>query len=188
MFLAMGRLGIIAFLVFLAWTFLVWTAGTFLARPTHLFLIWLGVPTLSLLILVGLSWAIAFYQSLPGVVFPDSVGFTPTPDVVIINSLRHEPIDWDDSYLEFYASDSTVDRILKTGFVQFPAAECVKFKRDIESYMAPSWWNPPAGPNIRICARFQDKDLRFHYSYRLLIYDPSAGDAAKRHIYFRHRH
>lgn len=171
MFFLMGWLAIAALFVFAVWTVAVLTAGILIARPKHLFLIWLGVPALCLLVLIGLSEAMSFYHSLPGVVFPDSVGFTPTPDVVIVNSLRHDPIDSDDSYLEFYASDSTIDRILQDGFAQIPPADFVEIERNIERNLAPAWWSPPTGPNVRVYASSQDKDRRSGFSQRLLIYD-----------------
>lgn len=173
--------------------FLVWTAIVFVARPKcfypkSFYPIWIGVPVLGLVVLICLGAGISFYQSLPSVVFRDSVGFDPTSDITIVYSLRHEPIDWDDSYLEFYASDSTINQILQNGFVPIRPTEIIE-----DTYCMPYWWNPPTGQRIRIYAtntddpEFQNKDFRWSVSHKLLIYDPGSGDPSKRLVYFRYR-
>ena len=170
-------------------SFLSWTLVVFSIRPRakNFYGSWIGVPVLALVVLICLFSAVSFYQSLPGVVFRDSVGFDPTPDITIGNSLRHMPVDWDDSYLEFYASDSTINRILQNGFASILPTDIVEYSTE------PGWWSPPAGPNIRIYAtntddpHFRDKDFGFSGSHRLLIYDPGSGDPSKRKVYFRYR-
>ena len=169
--------------------FLLWTAGIFSIRPRpkNFYGIWIGVPVLALVVLICLFSARSFYQSLPGVVFRHSLGFDPPPDITFVNSLRHMPIDWDDSYLEFYASDSTINRIIQNGFAPIEPADIIEYS------MTPEWWKPPPGPSIRIYAtntddpQFRDEKFRFFLSHRLLIYDPGSGDPGKRKVYFRYR-
>jgi hypothetical protein len=167
---------------------LVWTAGIFSIRPRpkKFYGIWIGVPALMLVVLVCVISAISFYQSIPGVIFRHAVGFDPTPDVTIVNSLRHMPADWDDAYLEFYASDSTIDRILQTGLTSMPPSDIIQYGS------TPGWWKPPAGPRIRTygidtAAPGFRGNIEFFRSDRLLIYDPDSGDPGKRMVYFRYR-
>jgi len=151
--------------------FLSWTATLLVIRPKRFFRIWLGVPTVAFVVLVCAAFAASVYRSLPGVVFQDSVGFAPPPDVTVLNSLRHMPTDWDDSYLELDASDKTIRRILEGGFSPIPPEEFIK------DGTAPGWWKPPAGPSARVYAT----------SNRLLIYDPGSGNPEKRRVYIRYR-
>ncbi len=180
--LALGILGIIMVLAFMAWTIVL-----FAFRPKYFFILWLGVPALGLGILIVLAEAVSVYHSWPTVAFRESLGFAPPPDVTIINSLRHFPIDWDDTYLEFYASDVTIRRILQYGFAPIRADEISEYGT------APDWWNPPIGPKTRIYAtntgdpEFHNKDFRFFVSQKLLIFDPDSGNSEKRKVYFRYR-
>ena len=167
--------------------FLAWTAGIFAIRPKHFYSLWIGVPVLGLIALICVGFAISFYQSLPSVVFRDSAGFDPTPDVTIVHSLRHMPADWDDSYLVFYASDSTIDKILDDGFARIKP-------KDIIDYGEPAvWWTPPTSLSVRIYATntddpdFRSELFRFFVRHRLLIYDPGSGAPGKRKVYFRYR-
>lgn len=183
MFLLAGFLTLIA-----VFAFLVWTAAMFTIRPKYFFGLWLGVPVLCLSVLICVSWATSFYHSWPTVVFRESLGFDPPPDVTIVSSLRHEPIDWDDTYLVFDATDSTINRILQDGFVPIQASDIIE-----HTYQIPYWWAPPTGPSIRIYAtntddpHFHDKTFRWAVRHKVLIYDPNSGDPAKRRVYFRYR-
>jgi len=167
--------------------FLVWTVGVFGTKPRRFYRVWRGVPALGLATLIVVLSVMRFYHTLPSVVFQDSVGFAPPADVTIENSLRHKPTDWDDSFLEFYASDSTIERILRNGFVSIPPADIIEYSD------APAWWAPPQGEHVRTYAtntydpKFHDEDLRFFVSHRLLIYDPGSGQPEKRRVYFRYR-
>ena len=167
--------------------FLVWTAIVIGIRPKNFFRIWIGVPVLGLVLLFCLGWGILFYQSLPSVVFRGSVGFAPSADVTIVNSLRHEPVDSDDTYLEFYASDSTISRILQNEFTPIDPIYIIEFS------MTPEWWKPPTGPGTRIYAtdtdgpQVQAMNFKSDISHKLLIYDPSSGTSSKRLVYFRYR-
>jgi hypothetical protein len=187
---------VIVLLVFLA-VFLVWTlivlawAAVAIGLSTfglmRFFSIWIGVPVLAIVVLICVVSAISFYQSLPRVVFRDSVGFDPTKDITFLNSLRHMPTDWDDSYLEFYASDRAINRIIHTGFTPISPADIIEYCN------TPKWWTPPVGPGVRIYAtntkdpEFRDKNFRYFVSHRLLIYDPEHGDPGKRKVFLRYR-
>jgi hypothetical protein len=174
--------------VIVVFAFFVWTVALFTIRPKYFFGLWIGVPALCLGILIFFFWAISFYHSRPTVVFRESLGFVPPPDVTIINSLRHEPIDWNDTYLEFYADDSTINRILQDGFVAIHASDIID-----DTYYPPHWWTPPTGPSIRIYAtntydpHFRDKTWRWSVRHKLLIYDRDSGDTEKRKVYIRYR-
>jgi hypothetical protein len=169
---------------------LVWTlaVSSITPRPKHFYRIWIGVPVLVLVVLICMLVALSFCHALPGEVFRDSVGFDPTPGITIVRSLRHMPTDWDDSYLEFYASDSTINRILQNGFTSISRAEIVEYAT------TPGWWRPPTGPGIRIYAtnnddpKFRDMNFRYFVSHRLLVYDPDSGTPEKRLVYLRYRH
>lgn len=168
--------------------FFVWTMGVFAVRPKHFYRIWIGIPALGFALLVCLGLGLSFYQSLPGVVFRGSVGFDPTTDITIVNSLRHMPIDWDDTYLEFYANDSSINRIIQSEFVAIPSADIIE-----DTYDPPKWWTPPTGSDIQIFAtnadnpQFRDKNFRWSVSHKLLIYAPSSGDPSTKLVYFRYR-
>jgi hypothetical protein len=165
-----------------------WTVFIIAAGPKHFYTLWIGVPLLGFVILICLGFAASFYQSRPSVVFRGALGFDPPADITFANSLRHDPIDWDDTYLEFHASDSTISRILRDGFAPIQASEIVE-----DTYQTPYWWTPPTRPNIRIYAtntgdpHFHDKTWRWSVWHKLLIYDPDGGDAGKRKVYFRYR-
>ena len=175
-------MGLLGLLLFLVWTWII-----FAVDPKNFYRIWIGLPVLGLVLLISLGVGILFYQSLPSVVFRGSIGFTPTADVKIVNSLRHEPIDSDDTYLEFYASDSTISRILQNGFAPIDPIYMIEYS------MTPEWWKPPMGPGTLIYATDTDgpqvRDIRFesYLSHKLLIYDPSSGTPNKRLVYFRYR-
>lgn len=168
--------------------FSVWTLAVFAARPKNFYRIWIGVPALGFVPLICLALGMLLYQSLPGVVFRASVGFDPTTDITIVNALRHMPIDWDDTYLEFHASDSSIIRILQNGFVAIPSTDIIE-----ATYHPPEWWKPPTGSGIRMYAtntgspQFRDQDFRWSVSHKLLIYDPSSGAPGNRLVYFRYR-
>jgi hypothetical protein len=178
----LGILGVVLLLL------IMWTVFVFTARPKYFFSLWLGVPFLGFVVLICLGFVVSFYQSRPGVVFQGAVGFAPPVNVVIVNSLRDMPIDWDDTHLVFYASDSIINQILQDGFASIRAGEIIE-----DSYEAPSWWTPPTGPSIRIYAtntrdpHFRDETWRWSVRHKLLIYDPNSGDPEKRKVYFRYR-
>jgi hypothetical protein len=177
-------------LLFLCWTGIVFAARLACLWPTspkHFLALWLGVPVLGFTVLICLSFAMSFYRSLPSVVFRDSLGFDPPPDVTFVDSLRHMPIDWDDSYLVFYASDVTIEGILQNGFAPIRPSDIDEYGTD------PQWWKPPKGPSVRIYATntddpvFRNQDFRFFLSHRLLTYDSGLGDPHRRKVYLRYR-
>jgi hypothetical protein len=183
----MECLGIVCFFAACVLFFTCWTAIIVVCEPKHIYALWLGVPVLGLVLLVSLYFAVSFYQSLPSVVFRDITGLRPTTDVEFVNSLRHTPTDWDNSYLVMYASDSTITRILANGFTPIRP-------NDFDEYgCTPVWWKPPTGPSVRIYAtdtnsqEFRDRQFRYVASYRLLIYDPEGGDPGRRKVYLRYR-
>ena len=169
--------------------FIFWTVGVFCIRPRprSFYGIWLGVPVLALLVLVAVLLGVSIYHSLPSVVFRDSVGFDPPPDITIQNSLRHMPTKWDDSFLEFSASDATIHRILPNGFTSIQTADIIEYGN------TPGWWQPPAGSGVRIYAtntndpHFRDEHFRYFVSHRLMVYDPGSGNPSNRKVYFRYR-
>jgi hypothetical protein len=190
----MEGLGIVCFfgaclLLFVCWTgiiFACWAAElSFAGKPKHFFSLWLGVPALGLVLLICFCYAKSSYESLPSVVFQDISGFAPTADIEFVDSLRHMPTDWDNSYLVLYASDSTINRILANGFAPIQPT-------DFDEYgCTPTWWKPPTGSSIRVYATnapaLRDKEWRYFASYRLLIYDPESGDSSRRKVYLRYR-
>lgn len=183
----MEFLGACCLLCFGLLVFLCWTGIIFANKPKHFYSLWLGVPALGLVILIGLAFAVSFYQSLPSVVFQDIAGFAPPADVEFVNSLRHMPTKWDNSYLVMYASDSTINRILANGFTPIQPT-------DYDDYgCTPDWWTPPSGSSVRIYAtntnnpQFRDKTWRYFVSYKLLIYDSASGNSDRRLVYLRYR-
>jgi hypothetical protein len=162
--------------------FTLWTLGVAAARPRNFFRVWIGGTVLALVAFACAIWAIDTYRSLPSVVFRDSLGFAPPPDITFVNSLRHMPTDWDDSYLEFRADEHAINKVRRSGFVPISSSDIIEYGDE------PEWWKPPTGPRIRIWATntndpsFRDKDFRFFVSHKLLIYDPINERA-----FFRHR-
>jgi hypothetical protein len=126
--------------------------------------------------------AITYYRSRPNVIFADSFGFSPTPDVQILNSSRNSPTKWDVVYLEFDADPATVNRILQKGFARIQAKDI------IERYDAPPWWTPntiKAGVLIYATGTAEREyrgEYRYFFNHDLLIYDPQT-----KHAYFRFR-
>lgn len=168
--------------------FPLWTVIIFAVRPKRFYRWWIRIPLLGFFILICLGFAAWFYQSRPSVVFHGALGFNQPADVTILNSLREMPIDWDDTHLVFYASDSTINQILRDGFGPIQAGEIIR-----DTYQTPDWWKPPTGPNIRIYAtntddpHFRDQTWRWSVWHKLLIYDPNRGDPGKRKVYCRYR-
>jgi len=125
--------------------------------------------------------AISAYSSRPAVIFHESFGFWPTPDVKIVNSFRRDWAKFDDSYLEFHADQATIDRILANGF------EPITYKDVPPAHSAtPSWWTPSLGPDAEIYATCaDDPDLHGDFSYfvkhQLLIYEPSSKKVFQRY-------
>ena len=168
--------GFLLFYFFFAWRAVVKKTG-----PKHYRLwMWAFVPAYVLVVVCSIA-AISVYQAIPGVVFEGAVGFAPTPDVQILHSCRHMPTDWDDTYLVFYADQSTIDRILKNGFEPISAKDIIEYAN------APAWWTPSTGRGVGIYATNTD-DPEFHseynysFSHHLLIYDP-----ASKEVYYRYR-
>ena len=183
MSIAMGIFGILLAFAFIVWTIAVWTFAILATRPRYVLLLflWLGVPALGLGSLFLLGEALCVYHSWPSVAFRESFGFPAPPDITFVDALRHDPIDWDDTYIEFYASDSTITRLLQDGFAPIQAGEI-----ELESYETPDWWTPPIGPGVQAYAT-NTGDPHFSISHKLLIYDATSGDPGKRRVYFRYR-
>ena len=134
----MGTFCVIGFLLWaVGIAFLLWSLVIFAIRPKRFYRWWLGIPLLGFVILICSGFAALCYQSLPSVVFRGALGFGPPADVTIINSLREMPIDSDDTHLVFYASDSTINRILRDGFAPIQASELIG-----DTYQTPHWWTP----------------------------------------------
>ena len=181
----MDNLGAFCCMVACLLIFALWTAFIFPFKPKikHFFKVWLGLPALALGLLILTGYAFSAYQSLPCVVYRDIVGSDPPPDVTFVNALRHMPIDWDDSYLGFTASDSTIELILQDGFVSIEPFEVNKYG------CTPRWWQPPAGPDVRAYStKLPDPDFGYDFdSHKLLIYASSDGSTEKRTVYMRYR-
>jgi hypothetical protein len=168
-----------AFLLFYVF-FLVWARVVKKHRPKHYRLwLWASVPAF-VAVLVCCVVPLSFYVTRPSVIFRNSVGFSPTPDVKILHSLRHMPTDWDDTYLVFYADQSTIDRILQDGFTLISAKDIVEYSN------TPAWWVPRTGDDAKIYAtNVSDRPQPFFAywdSHRLLIYEPNT-----KKVYFRYR-
>jgi hypothetical protein len=160
---------------------LAWIAVVNRIRPKHYWRCVLASVPVIFVVLFGVHAAILFYAALPNVIFRGSLGFEPTPDVTIVNSYRDMPTDWDDTYLEFYADQSTIDRILKKGYTPISTSDIVEYQH------APEWWTPSTGPGARIYATHTDdpgfrSDFRYFVSHELLMYDPVSKKA-----YYRYR-
>jgi hypothetical protein len=149
-----------------------WTAIVACIRPRYGCL-WMAasVPAFFVVLFCWMEVA-SYHATLPTVIFRTSFGFDPTPDVKILNSFRDLANKWDEVYMEFYADEPTIDRILQNGFAR------ISFEDIIERSTAPTWWLPNTGPGVRIYAtRTDDPDFhgefRFSFSHQLLIYDPA---------------
>ena len=119
------------------------------------------------------------YESRPSVIFHESFGFWPTPDVKITNSYRRDSLKFDDSSLEFFADQATIDRILANRF------HPIEWKDIADSYSSqPFWWPRVAGPEFK----FYGTNVRsadFHDYFlpqQVLIYD-----AHDKKVYERNR-
>ena len=116
-------------------------------EPKHP-LLWIGASFPAyILVLVLCLGAISFYRALPGVVFKDAVGFAPTPDVQILHSFRRMPAHLEDTFLVFYADQSTIDRILQNGFKPISAEDIVEY------FNVPDWWMPNTGHGAKLYAK-----------------------------------
>jgi hypothetical protein len=161
--------------------YLVWTAVVRRIGPNHRRLwMWASLPVYVLGVTCCIT-ALSLYESLPGVVFKDAIGFAPTPDVQILHSFREMPAHLEDTYLVFYADQSTIDRILQNGFKPMSAKDIVEYFR------TPDWWAPNTGHGAKIYAKNTDDPSAsppFDYfaPHELLIYDPMTGK-----VYFRCR-
>jgi hypothetical protein len=161
--------------------FLAWSAVVRRVGPRHLWL-WIGmsVPTFFAVLVLCVA-AVLIYQALPAVIFRSSFGFSPTPDVKILHSCRAQPAHIESTYLEFYADESTIERVLKNGFAPISAQDI------IECFNIPDWWTPNTGRGARIYATGTTDpeyrgDFRYFFSHQLLIYDPTSKKA-----YYRDR-
>ena len=159
----------------------VWIVAVVKIRPKR-FWLWVGasVPVYFVTVLCSAA-VIAFFTTLPAVLFQESFGFAPTPDIKILNSHQGMPTDWLETYLEFHADQVSVDRILRNGFAPISEEDI------IEQGMAPSWWTPPTGSGIEIYATGTDDpgfhgDFHFAFSHQLLIYDPQTKTVYYRHV------
>jgi hypothetical protein len=169
---------------------LLWLAMISLIRSKYNWLWGLASIPVSLLVYIvvflmvfSIHWeAITYYRSRPGVIFADSFGFAPTPDVQINNSFRNAPTKWDEVYLEFNADRSTIDRIVQKRFAPIPPKDVFKILG------TPSWWTPNIEkPGILIYVTdLQDlKDARRDPQFcdhDLLIYDTVSRIAFFRYL------
>ncbi len=149
-----------------------WAAVISIFRLKH-FWLWMcaSVPAFFVVVFALLSFG-WWYSSLPSVIFHDSFGFWPTPDVKIVNSFHRDSVKFDDSYLELYAKQPTIDRILANGFEPIVAKDIPPEHAEV-----PSWWTPNLGPGSKIFSTAaHDPKLHGEFSYfiehQLLVYDP----------------
>jgi hypothetical protein len=162
---------------------LAWAAVVRWIRPKHYWL-WIAV-SVPAFFAVLFCWieAVSFYATLPSVVFRDSFGFDPTPDVRILHSSRDLANKWDGAYLEFYADESTIDRILQNGLAPIPISP-----RGIIEHGGPkpAWWAPTTGPGVKAYTTYpDDPELQGEFGgfspHDLLIYDPESKKADYRY-------
>lgn len=159
---------------------LVWVLIVGCIRPRHGCL-WSGVSAPAFfVVLVSLMALESCYESLPTVVFRRSFGFAPTPDIKILHSCRILNNKWDEAYLEFYADESTINRVLQNGYAAISADDI------IERYSAPTWWKPSTTPGVRIYATHTDDpeyhgEHRYFFNHELLIYEPATKKAYARY-------
>jgi hypothetical protein len=76
----------------------------------------------------------SYIESRPNAVFRSAFGFDPPPDVKILNASHTRFTKWHDADLEFYADDSTVQRILGKGY--FPKESMP----GMHTTISPGWW------------------------------------------------
>jgi hypothetical protein len=152
---------------------LAWTAVVARIRPRYGCL-W-SVASIPAFFVVLSCWmaAASYYATRPAVIFRTSFGFSPTPDVKILNSFRDLANKWDEVYLEFYADEPTIRRIVQKGFAPISAKDI------IQRYTAPAWWTPSTGPGVEIYATRSDDpefrgEFRYFFQHQLLIYDPAS--------------
>jgi hypothetical protein len=118
-------------------------------------------------------------------VFERSFGFAPTPDVRITNSSWRTEDRTRSQYLEFYADQATIDRIVKRSSLQrSDRGETVLGRPNRD----PSWWDCWGGPTSRVVYSFSgfnsmrpNVDREFGSEDEVLIYD-----APSRHAYYRY--
>jgi hypothetical protein len=161
---------------------LVWAAVVRRIRPKHYWL-WI-VASIPGFFVVLFCWieAVSFHATRPTVVFRESFGFDPTPDVRILHSFREPANKWDTAYLEFYADESTIDRILQNGLAPISTRGIIRYGSQ------PEWWTPYPGPGVRVYTSHpEDPELpgeSHGFTPRdLLVYDP-----ASRKAYYRYWH
>jgi hypothetical protein len=159
--------------------FLAWLAMISLIRSKYYWLWVIASIPISAVVYVVAFWIVfaiywqvmTYYESRPEVIFADSFGFSPTPDVQIIDSSRDHGAKWDKAYLEFKADRSTIDRIVQNRFTPIPA------KDYFETFGTPSWWMPDIdkpGTLIYVTNLEDLKDVRRDRRFcdhELLIYD-----------------
>ncbi|MGD0900009.1 MAG: hypothetical protein ABR915_19415 [Thermoguttaceae bacterium] len=151
---------------------LAWAGAVAFIRPKHRWL-WVAA-SVPVFFVVLFCWvgAADYYASLPAVVFRVAFGLDPTPDVEILHSSRELANKWDGAYLEFYADQTTIDRILQNGLVPISGGGHVWYRRP------PAWWTPRTGPGIKAYSTHpDDPELRGEFDgftpHDILLYDPA---------------
>jgi hypothetical protein len=164
------------FCLLLAFTFpffcIVWLVVLALIKPKPFWLWMAAAVPVYVVVFSGFFVAADYYRSLPNVIFRSSFGFSPTADIQIINSTRHWQGDFDDTYLEFCANESTINKIISDRFIVVSAGDIIEYSS------APKWWKPRTGSGVRIYATiargatYFDENYRDFVKHQLLIYDP----------------
>ena len=133
-----------------------------------------SVPAL-LLLLFAANFAARAWASRPYHVYRCSFDLEPTADVVITNSLWVESDGSCLRYLQFYANQSTIDRIIAAGRVR-PDRSAVFFGKADD----PGWWKPSRGPKTKVytyAMYFRTERSESGSQVEILIYNPSTREA-----------
>ncbi len=130
------------------------------------------------LLLVLLGVILQFFASRPSTVYWNLFHEKPTPDVRIANSSCDGYFDWVALHLNFYADQSTIDRLVKQRRLQ---------SKDVPSVISqeydPHWWQDSHVIGRQIFSRgMTDQD--FSSEQEVLLYAPSTREAYYRYSKF----
>lgn len=140
----------------------VWMASIWIFRLKHK--VWLGLLSLPVftVLLLGFDASV----SKPSAIFTRTLGFSPTPDVEIIESSEWEGPDWHTVYLRFRASPNTVKRITSRGLR--------RTRPDSAERHGPIGWHPSSPPDQLYHGVFNGRN--FATEEECLAYDDGTAE------------